>query len=146
MIANATGRECTPVIVYLDTNCVVCLVESNPAWLPQVVARMGAARSAGDTFAVSDLTRAEALVVPYRKADAAAEAAFDAFFGLTDMTVFPVTRAVCERSARLRAAHRFLKLPDAMHLVAAIEHGCGLFLTADARLAAVTGIAVEAVR
>lgn len=134
------------MIVYLDANCVVYLVESNPAWFPQIIARIGAARAAGDTFGVSDLTRAEVMVMPYRRGDAAVEAAFDAFFNLADVTVFPITRGVCERSARLRAKYRYLRLPDATHLAAAIEHGCGLFLTADARLATVTEIAVEVLR
>ena len=32
---------------------------------------------------------------------------------------------------------------DSVHLAAAIEHGCGLFLTADAQLARCTAISVE---
>lgn len=43
---------------------------------------------------------------------------------------------------RLGSAMRF-KLPDALHLAAAIEHGCGLFLTNDAKLANCTDITVE---
>ncbi len=39
---------------------------------------------------------------------------------------------VVTRIARLRAVHPF-KLPDALHLATAIEHGCGLFLTNDAK-------------
>ncbi len=134
------------MIIYLDTNAVVYLIEGKAPWHALVVARMAAARGAGDTFAVSELTRAETLVIPYRTGDTVAEAAFQAFFADPQVTVFPITRTVCERSARLRAAYRFLKLPDAMHLAAAIEHGCGLFLTADARLAGCTDIAVEVLR
>ncbi len=42
---------------------------------------------------------------------------------------------VFERAARLRARHR-LKTPDAIHLAAALEHGCDEFWTNDRRLAA----------
>ncbi len=36
-----------------------------------------------------------------------------------------------------------IKLPDCLHLAAAIEHGCGLFLTNDAQLPRCSAIAVE---
>ncbi len=35
------------------------------------------------------------------------------------------------------------RLPDCIQLAAAIEHGCGLFLTHDAQLASLPTIAVE---
>jgi predicted nucleic acid-binding protein len=45
---------------------------------------------------------------------------------------------------RLRAASAFkLKVPDCLHLAAAIEHGCGLFLTHDAQLKLCKDIPVE---
>ena len=53
-----------------------------------------------------------------------------------------MTVAVCERAARLRAVYSF-KLPDALHLATTIEHGCGVFLTNDAKLARCTDITVE---
>ena len=42
----------------------------------------------------------------------------------------------------LRAQFAF-KTADALHLAAAIEAGCGLFLTADTKLARCTSIPVE---
>jgi predicted nucleic acid-binding protein len=47
-------------------------------------------------------------------------------------------------AARLRAASNFqLKVPDCLHLAAAIEHGCGLFLSHDDQLRQCTAIPVE---
>jgi predicted nucleic acid-binding protein len=47
-------------------------------------------------------------------------------------------------AARLRAASVFnLKVPDCLHLAAAVEHGCGLFLTHDAPLKQCKDIPVE---
>jgi predicted nucleic acid-binding protein len=58
--------------------------------------------------------------------------------------MLPLTAAVCERAAYLRAGSNFqLKVPDCLHLAAAIEHGCGLFLTHDVRLRQCTDIPVE---
>jgi predicted nucleic acid-binding protein len=55
-----------------------------------------------------------------------------------------LTAAVCEQAARLRAASGFrLKVPDCLHLAAALEHGCGLFLTNDAQLTLCAALPVE---
>jgi predicted nucleic acid-binding protein len=88
------------------------------------------------------LARAECLVGPFKRGDAGLEARYRTFFSDPDIGVLGITAAVCERAARLRAVHPF-KLPDAVHLASAIEHGCGLFLTNDAQLARCTAIPVE---
>ncbi len=129
-------------MVYLDTNCVIYFVERNPTWLPKIVARITAIRAAKDDLAVGDLTLSECLVGPFKNADAALEARYRTFFADPDIHLLPLTTAICERAARIRAATSF-KLPDALHLATAVEHGCGLFLTADARLARCTDITVE---
>lgn len=130
---------------YLDTNCVIYFVENHPVWCPKVIARITSIRSNKDEMTVSDLTRAECLVGPFKSSDAGLEARYRAFFSDPDIRVLGITAAVCERAARLRAVHPF-KLPDALHLATAIEHGCGLFLTADAKLARCTDISVEVLK
>jgi len=77
-----------------------------------------------------------------KNGDAGLEARYRAFFNDPDIHVFPVTAQVCERAARLRSIYPF-KLPDALHLATAIEHGCGVLLTGDARLARCTEITME---
>jgi predicted nucleic acid-binding protein len=130
------------VKVYLDTNCIIYLLETNPTWFTKVVARIAALRIARDEVAVGDLARAECLVGPFKSGDTGLEARYRAFFSDPDVAVLPLTVAVCERAARLRAAYPF-KLPDALHLATAIEHRCGVFLTNDANLARCTEITVE---
>jgi len=130
------------MIVYLDANCVIYFVERNPVWWPLITARIAALRAAGDELAVSDLTRTECLVGPLRSGDATILASYQAFFSDPAIRVLPLTAPVCERAAHVRATYG-LKLPDALHLAAAIEHGCGLFLTNDAQLARCTDIPVE---
>jgi predicted nucleic acid-binding protein len=56
--------------------------------------------------------------------------------------MLPVTTATWESAAQLGAAFNF-KPMDSLHLATAIEHGCGLFLTADSRLGRCTAIPVE---
>ena len=129
-------------MVYLDTNCIIYFVENNPIWCPKVIARITSIRSANDELAVGDLARAECLVGPFRNNDVGLEARYRSFFSDPDIHILGMTAAVCERAARLRADYR-IKLPDALHLATAIEHGCGLFLTNDAQLARFTAIPVE---
>ena len=67
---------------------------------------------------------------------------FTTFFQSPDVRVLPLSAAVCDRAAALRAKYRF-KTPNAMHLAAAIEHGCDRFLTNDVKLTSCTEITVE---
>jgi predicted nucleic acid-binding protein len=101
-----------------------------------------ALRASGDVLAVGDLARAKCLVGPFKSGDAGLEARYRAFFSDPDVAVLGMTVPVYERAARLRAVYPF-KLPDALHLATAIEHGCGVFLTNDAKLARCTEIPVE---
>jgi predicted nucleic acid-binding protein len=132
------------MMAYLDANCVIYLVEQNPVWGPKIVSRMMALRTAGDRIAISDLTRTECLAQPFFTGNAPVVADYQAFFNDPDITVLPVSGPVCERAAQIRAASRLtLKVPDCLHLAAAIEHGCSLFLTNDVQLRKCTQIHVE---
>lgn len=130
------------MIVYLDSNIVIYFVEKHSLKGSKVASRLSAAYAAGDTLAVSDLTRMECQVGPLKSGQVGLLADFDAFFMLPTVNVLPLPAAVFDRAARVRAAWNFSAL-DSIHLAAAVEHGCGLFLTNDARLARFTDIPVE---
>ena len=132
-------------MVYLDTNCVIYFVEQNPAWVSKVIARLTRFRAANDRMAVGDLTWAECLVGPFASGDAVVEASYRAFFTDPDIRVLPMTMSICERAARIRAVHKF-EMVDSLHLATATEHGCGLFLTSDAKLKTCRDILVEVLR
>jgi uncharacterized protein len=132
------------VIVCLDTNIVIYYVERHPIWASKVAARLKALAATGDTLAVSDLARAECLVGPMRSGNAVALADYKRFFANAALQMLPLTSSVCERAASVRVASAMqFELPDCLHLAAAIEHACGLFLTNDVQLAHCTAIAVE---
>jgi predicted nucleic acid-binding protein len=131
-------------MICLDTNCVIYLIENNPFWGPKVVARLAKAKAAADAIAACDLARSECLIGPMKTGDTALLANYQRFFASPTVRMLPLAVAVCERAAEIRVASAMrLDLPDALHLAAAIVHGCGLFLTNDARLALCTAIAVE---
>src|SRR5947207_16011424 len=110
------------MILYLDTNVVIYVVEGNPTFAPKAAIRLAAAQSAGDSFMVSDLTRMECLVGPLKTNNTAVEASFHAFLTRPDVRVVPITGAVCDRAARIRASDNFRPMA-ALKLAEAAEHG-----------------------
>jgi predicted nucleic acid-binding protein len=133
------------VIVCLDTNFIVYLIEMVPVWGPKAAARFAALRAAGDEVAVCDASRLECLLKPLKSKDAAMEGRFRAFFADPNVRMLPVTTATWESAARIGADGNF-KVMDSLHLATAVEHGCGLFLTADGRLGRCTAIPVEVLK
>jgi predicted nucleic acid-binding protein len=129
-------------MVYLNANFVIYFIEMNPVWGPKVTAHLTALLASGDQLAISDLTRLECQVGPLMAGNTVLLSKFTTLFQSPDMRVLPLTAAVCDRAAALRAKYRF-KTPDAMHLAAAIEHGCDRFLTNDVNLTSCTEITVE---
>jgi predicted nucleic acid-binding protein len=130
------------MIVCLDANIIIYLIEANPLWTPRATARVAALRAAGDEIAVCDAARLECLVHPFATGNVADQASYSNFFNHPSVRMLAVLASVWERAARIRASYRLLPL-DSIHLAAAIEHGCGLFLTNDAQLSRCTDIAVE---
>lgn len=129
-------------MVFVDANLVIYHVEQPAIWGPKASARIADLMAAGESPAVTDLVRMECLVGPLRRGDAKLLNDFRAFFSSPDVRVLTITAAVAETAAVLRAVHGFRPL-DALHLAAAIEHHCSLFLTHDAHLARCTAMAVE---
>ena len=130
------------MICYLDSNIVIYFVENPPRWGPLAKARIARLQSVGDLLAVSDLTRMECQVGPLKRGDDLLLRQFRAFFATAGLQIIPLTGIVCDGAAAIRATHGFKPL-DALHLAAAIEARCGLFLTHDARLSGFRGISVE---
>jgi uncharacterized protein len=130
------------MIVYLDTNIVIYAVEDPPILGAQALARLTAMRGSGDTVMVSDLTRMECLVGPFRTSNAVVESEFRAFFTATGVQVVGITAAVCDQAALIRATNNF-KPMDSLQLAAALVHGASVFLTNDTRLSSFMGLTIE---
>jgi uncharacterized protein len=130
------------MLVYLDSVICIYAVEGVPSFQARARTRLAAMRPGNDQSAISDLTWLECRMKPIRLGDAAALADMEAFLTASDVVRVPMPTAVYERACRIRAAHTY-RLADALHLAAAIEGGCGLFLTNDHRLKAFADIAIE---
>ncbi len=128
--------------IYLDSVIRIYAVEGTPSFQARARARLLAMRSAGDAPAISDLTWLECRVKPIRLGDARGLADMEAFLTAADVVRVPLPSAVYERACRARAVHGY-KLADALHLAAAVDAGCGLFITNDHRLSSFPDIPVE---
>jgi predicted nucleic acid-binding protein len=130
------------MLVYLDSVILIYYLDAQGTLHQTAATRLATLRGTGDQIAVSDLTRLECRVKPIQLADQQRLAVFDGFFALPDVRLVPIDAAVFNRATLIRAQFAF-KTTDALHLAAAVEAGCGLFLTHDAQLAKFPDIPVE---
>jgi uncharacterized protein len=99
-------------------------------------------QAVGDQPAISDLTWLECRVKPIRLNDAVSLTDMEAFLTATNVVRVAMPTTVFERACRIRATHNY-KLADSLHLAAAVEGACGLFLTNAYRLSGFPDISVE---
>jgi len=130
------------MIVYLDSMIVIYLIEGPGPLRVRARARLAQITAAGDETAISHLIRLECRVKPIRVSDVSLLADYDAFFNAPDLLRFSLPEPVFERATEIRAQYGF-KLGDSLNLAAAVEHGCGLFLTNDVQLRRFPDIPVE---
>ncbi len=130
------------MIVCLDTNIVIHLIEANPLWTQKATDRFNALLAAGDQIAICDAARLECLLKPLASGNTVNAASYRTFFGIPMVQMLSISPQTWEHAAQLGAAYSF-KAMDSIHLATAIEHRCGLFVTADSRLARCTDISVE---
>lgn len=140
------------MLYYLDTVIVIYAVEGNPADKKRAKDHLDALEQAGHRFAISELTRTECLVPVFgpggqRLSD------FFRFFHEANLRTLGLTAAMHTRASAIRGGHTYPAIPpaqpkryglaDALHLAAAIEYGCDVFLTNDNQLANFPDITVE---
>ena len=94
-------------MVFLDANPVIYFVEQPPVWGLKAKAHITSLLASGEQLAVTDIVRMECLVGPLKRGDGKTESDFRTFFASSDLRVLPVTAAVCERAARIRATLGF---------------------------------------
>ena len=130
------------MLVYLDSVIAIYRIEGDPPFKARANRRISDLELAGDQFAVSHLSRLECRLLSIRTGDVAMLAQYDTFFALPHVQIVPITQAVFDRATLIRATYNF-KLADSLHLAAAVEAGCDLFLTNDTALARFTDIPIE---
>jgi predicted nucleic acid-binding protein len=141
------------VLYYLDTVIVIYAVEGNPGDQQRALDHLAALEQAGHRFAISELTRTECLVPVLGPGGGERLSDFFRFFHGPNMRTLCLTSAMHVRASAIRGRHAYPAIPsaqptryglaDALHLAAAIESGCEVFLTNDSQLANFPDITVE---
>lgn len=120
-----------PLRVYVDTNAFIRFVEADD---PKLAAFFGAMMSQRLVGVSSELTRAEALVHPYRDENRPLIELYDQLLRDSAMLrIIPVSRVVLDASAELRATSG-IKGADAIHIATARRESCSHILTDDAKM------------
>jgi predicted nucleic acid-binding protein len=103
-------------IVVLDASVVIALLDAADVHHRAAVTGMGRAR--GETLVLPANAYAEILVEPTRRGLEAVDVVRQ-FVSDQGIRIEPLTAAVAERAAELRARHGSLRLPDALVLATA---------------------------
>jgi predicted nucleic acid-binding protein len=141
------------VLYYLDTVIIIYAVEGNPANQQRALHHLAILEQAGHSFVISELSRTECLVPVLGPGAGQRLPDFFRFFHGPNIRTVTLTAAAHARAAAIRGsfyhpAHPGLQpkrygLADALHLAAAIESGCDVFLTNDNQLSNFPDITVE---
>lgn len=128
---NGTAR------IYIDSNIFILFLEGTPEKSGLLRPLFEMLRERRKSAVTSELTLAEVLVGPVKQRNPILHRAY------LDLIVFggyfelwPISRDVLYESVRLRVSHKrahnnLLKLPDAVHLVSAIQTRCSFFVSDD---------------
>ncbi|MGH9801827.1 MAG: type II toxin-antitoxin system VapC family toxin [Blastocatellia bacterium] len=128
--------------LFLDTAPVIYLIEKNPAYFDRVEAIFGRIDNGQVNAVTSPVTLAECLVQPIRQGLTQLQQDFiDVVVNGSNTSFVLLDQQTGEIAAQLRAQYK-LRLPDALQLAAALNHGCDAFLTNDAQLKRVTELQI----
>jgi predicted nucleic acid-binding protein len=130
------------MLIYTDSGIIIYFLDHVGSFQIRACTALARIAAAGDEIVLTDLTRLEYRVGPLKRRDIGAVADYDRFAAHPGIRSVPLTPVVYDRAAELRAQFGF-KTPDALHLAAAIVHGCDRFPTNDNRLDACTAIPIE---
>ena len=116
--------------IYLDSCIVIYFVEKHLLFSSKVGTELNALTSSQIYY--SPLVKMECLVKPFQLKDLHTQQLYEQFWLPQQLLNLPTE--IFELAAQLRADHKSLKTPDAIHLAAALHYGCDEFWTNDDRL------------
>ncbi len=117
--------------IYLDSCIVIYFVEKHLLFSSKVGAELNALTSSQIYY--SPLVKMECLVKPFQLKDLHTQQLYKQFWRPQQLLDLPT--GIFELAAQLRADHKSLKTPDAIHLATALHYGCDELWTNDERLA-----------
>jgi len=129
-------------LLALDTATFIYFIEEHPEFAPRVNPLFQRLTN-GDCRAIaSTVTLVEVLTAPIRQGNFdLAKRYGDILMNARNLTLVPVSSAIAQRAARLRAAHG-LRTPDAIIVASALESKCDHLITNDLHLKRVSELSV----
>jgi len=128
--------------VYLDANGFIYSVERIDPYRAMLDTLWQTVSTGQITVMTSELTLLEVLVKPLKVGDATTATLFRTVLRHTpDVQMLPITQAILEEAANLRAALG-LRTPDAIHIATALLSDCALIVTNDSAFRRVPDLAV----
>jgi predicted nucleic acid-binding protein len=139
------------MLVYLDTCILIYWIEGPTPFDTRARSHVAIFQTTGHRFAISELTRLECLAKPLGRGDGALLLDYEWLFLAANVSFVPLAAPVYERAAAIRGAHAYASgkrysVQDSLHLAAAIQAGCGSFLTNDHRLAGFPDLNLDMLR
>jgi predicted nucleic acid-binding protein len=132
----------TTGIVYLDANCFIYSIERIDPYRAILDALWQTVSIGQMRVVTSELTLLEVLVKPIKVGDTVTATTFRTVLRRTpDVQMMPITQAVLEEAAKLRATMNF-RTPDAIHAATALLNGCVLFVTNDSTFRRLSDLSV----
>jgi predicted nucleic acid-binding protein len=130
--------------LYLDANAIIAFVEKINDPVEVMLNVFIKASNLEIELVTSELTLAEVLVKPIRDSNSELAATYCALIGDWQdlLKTAPITVAILERAAALRAESGRLKLPDALHIATAMATSCNAIVWQDKRMAGAAPIEV----
>jgi predicted nucleic acid-binding protein len=126
----------------LDTNPIIYLFEQHPRYFSLVEELFAYLKSPGVRGITSIITLIETCVQPQREGRVDLVRIYEqTLLNSQQIQMVSIDLTLARRAIRLRAQHGF-RVPDALQLSAALEHGATLFVTNDHRMKRVTEVPV----
>lgn len=125
--------------IFVDTAPFIYLLEDNEHYIAKMQDIFGRFMAKGVYLFTSTITFEEYLVHPYRTHQAQKENAFLDFVQDANIRVIAIDVDIAKAAAKIRAEHPSFRAMDALQLAAAVQWGCGGFLTNDRQLRSFTG-------
>lgn len=117
-------------LIHLDAGVLIGFLDASDAHHPTSRAALADALQHSDHLALAASVLAASLVGPARRGEPAVQAVRNLVDRLP-ISIIPLDVEIATTAARLRAAHRALRLPDALVIATAIEQAADRLITTD---------------
>lgn len=117
-------------LIHLDAGVVIALLDADDAHHDSATSFLTSSRLHNDRFAISATAYAECLVQPFRHSERNVQVIRE-LVNRVPVTIVNLNEHNAEQSAKLRASHRNLRLPDAIVIATAIVDGADRLVTTD---------------